>query len=89
MSNKRVTVYQIATPLDFKVAINVSITDMSWDRGGLSSTVNYICCLKIDSEADSMSWSIVMLVYKACSPLILTQRGLRHRTKNAVNVASG
>ena len=36
-----------------------------------------------------MSWSIVMLVYKVCSPLILAQRGKHHRTKNAVNVASG
>ena len=38
MSNKRVTAYQIAIPLDFKVAINGSIADMSWDRGGLSNT---------------------------------------------------
>ena len=38
MSNKRVTAYQIAIPLDFKVAINSLIADMSWDRGGLSST---------------------------------------------------
>ena len=38
MNNKKVTVYQIAIPLDFKVAINGSIADMSWDRGGLSST---------------------------------------------------
>ena len=38
MSNERVTLYQIAIPLDFKVAINVSIADMPWDRGGLSST---------------------------------------------------
>ena len=35
---------------------------------------NYICNLKIDSEAGSMSWSIVMLVYKVCPVLILTQR---------------
>ena len=27
MNNKRVTVYQIAIPLDFKVAINASITE--------------------------------------------------------------
>ena len=38
MSDKRVTVYQIAIPLDFKVAINSSIADVSGDRGGLSST---------------------------------------------------
>ena len=38
MSNKKVTAYQIAIPLDFKVAINSLIADMSWDRGGLSST---------------------------------------------------
>ena len=38
MSNKNVTAYQIAIPLDFKVAINSLIADMSWDRGGLSST---------------------------------------------------
>ena len=38
MSSKRVTAYQIAIPLDFKVAINNSIADVSWDRGGLSST---------------------------------------------------
>ena len=30
MSNKRVTAYQIAIPLHLKVAINSSITDMSW-----------------------------------------------------------
>ena len=65
MSNKKVTAYQVAIPLDFKVAINSSIADMSWDRGNL----------KIDSEAGSMSWSIVMLVYKVCSHLILTQKG--------------
>ena len=38
MSNKGVTAYQIAIPLDFKVAINSLIADMSWDRGVLSST---------------------------------------------------
>ena len=38
MSNKKVTAYQIAIPLDFKVAINSLIADMSLDRGGLSST---------------------------------------------------
>ena len=38
MKNKRVTAYQIAIPLDFKVAIHSSIADMSWDRGGLLST---------------------------------------------------
>ena len=38
MSNKKVTTYQIAIPLYFKVAINSLIADMSWDRGGLSST---------------------------------------------------
>ena len=38
MSNLRVTAYQIAIPLDFKVAINGSIADMSEDRGGRSST---------------------------------------------------
>ena len=38
MNKKRVTAYHIAKPLDFKVAINSSIADMSWDRGGLSST---------------------------------------------------
>ena len=37
MSYKRITAYQIAIPLDFKVAINSSIADMSRDRGGLSS----------------------------------------------------
>ena len=74
MSNKKVTAYQTAIPLDFKVAINSLIAEMSWDRGGLSSTKNYICNLKIASEAGSMSWSIVMLVFKVCSLLILTQR---------------
>ena len=34
MSRKRVTSYQIAIPLDFKVAINSSIGDMSGDKGG-------------------------------------------------------
>ena len=38
MSNEKVTAYQIAIPLDFKVAINSFIADMSWNRGGLSST---------------------------------------------------
>ena len=38
MGNKRVTAYQIAIPLDFKVAINSSIGDMSRDKGGLSNT---------------------------------------------------
>ena len=38
MSNKNVTAYQKAIPLDFKVAINSLIADMSWDKGGLSST---------------------------------------------------
>ena len=38
MSNKKVTAYQTAIPLDNKVAINSLIADMSWDRGGLSST---------------------------------------------------
>ena len=38
ISNKKVTAYQIAIPLNFKVAINSFIADMSWDRGGLSST---------------------------------------------------
>ena len=75
MSNKKVTAYQIAIPLDFKVAINSLIADMSWDRGGLSSTQNYICNLKIDSEAGRLSWSIVILVHKVCSLLTLTQRG--------------
>ena len=37
MSNKRVTAYQIAILLDFKVAVNSSIADMSRDRGGMSS----------------------------------------------------
>ena len=36
-----------------------------------------------------MSWSIVMLVYKVCSPLIFKQREKCHRTMNAVNAASG
>ena len=36
-----------------------------------------------------MSWNGVMLVYRVCSLLILTQRGKCKRTKNAVNVASG
>ena len=40
MSNKKVTAYQIAKPLDFKVAIDSLIADMSRDRGGLSSTKN-------------------------------------------------
>ena len=31
MSNKKVTAYQIAIPLDFKIAINSLIVDMSWD----------------------------------------------------------
>ena len=79
MSNKKVTAYQIAIPLDFKVAINSLIADMSWDRGmGQRQSVkhkNYICNLKIDSQAGSMSWSIVMLVYRGCSLLILTQIG--------------
>ena len=70
--NKKVTAYQIAIPLDFKVVINSIIADMSWDRG---KHKNYIYNLKIDSEAGSTSWSIVMLVYKVCSLLILTQRG--------------
>ena len=35
-----------------------------------------------------MSWGIVMLVHKVSSPLILTQKGYCHRTKNSVNVAS-
>ena len=74
MSNKKVTAYQIAIPLDFKVAINSLIADMSWDTGGVKHK-NYIFDLKIDSEAGSMSWSIVMLVYKVCSLFILTQRG--------------
>ena len=34
MSNKRVTAYQIPIPLDFKVAINSSIGDMSGDKNG-------------------------------------------------------
>ena len=38
MSNKIVTAYQIIIPFDFKVAINSSIADLSWDRGGLAST---------------------------------------------------
>ena len=38
MSNKKVTAYQIAIPIDFKVAINSLIADMCRDRGGLSST---------------------------------------------------
>ena len=38
MSNKKVTAYQIAIPLDLKVAINSLIAETSWDRGGLSST---------------------------------------------------
>ena len=38
MSKYRVTAYQIAIPLDFKVAIYCSIADMSWDRVGLPST---------------------------------------------------
>ena len=36
-----------------------------------------------------MNWSIVMLVYEVCSPLMLKQRGKCHRTMNAVNAASG
>ena len=38
MCIKKVTAYQIVIPLDFKVAINSLVADMSWDRGGLSST---------------------------------------------------
>ena len=38
MSSKKVTAYQMAIPLDLKVAINSLIADMSWDGGGLSST---------------------------------------------------
>ena len=38
MSNKKVAANQIAIPFDFKVAINSLIADMSWDKGGLSST---------------------------------------------------
>ena len=38
MSDKKVTANQIAIPLGFKVAINSLIADMSWERGGLSST---------------------------------------------------
>ena len=34
MSNKKVTAYHIAIPLDFKVAINSFIADMSLDRCG-------------------------------------------------------
>ena len=75
MSNKKVTAYQIAISLDFKVAINSLNADMSWDRGGLSSTKKYFSNLKFDSEVSSKSWSIVMLVYKVCSLLSLTQRG--------------
>ena len=40
MRNTKVTAYQIAIPLDFKVAISSLMADMSWDRGGLSSTKN-------------------------------------------------
>ena len=32
MSNKKVAAYQIAIPLDFKVAINSLIADMSWEK---------------------------------------------------------
>ena len=42
MSSKKVTAYQIAIPLDFKVAINSLIADMSWNSGGLSSTKLYL-----------------------------------------------
>ena len=38
MSNKKVTAYHITMPLDYKVAINSLIADMSWDIGCLSST---------------------------------------------------
>ena len=38
MSNKTVKEYQIAIPLDLKVAINGLIEDISLDRDGLSST---------------------------------------------------
>ena len=40
MSNKKVKFYQIAIPLEFKVAIDNFIADMSWDVGGQSSTKN-------------------------------------------------
>ena len=73
ISNKRVTAYQIAIPLDFKVTINSSVGDMSGKRR-LVKHHNSICPQKIDSEA-GMSWGIVMLVHKVSSPLILTQKG--------------
>ena len=38
MNNKKVTAYQKPIPLDFKVAINSLIADMSLDKGGMSST---------------------------------------------------
>ena len=38
VNNKKVTAYQKAIPFYFKVAIHRLITDMSWDRVGLSST---------------------------------------------------
>ena len=72
MSNERVTAYQIAIPLDFKVAINSSIGDMSGDKCGKSSTRIIFDAKKIDSESGSTSWGSAMLV---STPLILTQKG--------------
>ena len=63
MSNKKVAAYQIAITLDFKVAINSLIADVLGQRRSVKHK-NYICNLKIESEAGNMSWSIVMLVYK-------------------------
>ena len=54
MSNKKVTAYQIAILLDFKVAINSLIADMSWDRGDLLSRKLYLQP-KLDSEVGNMS----------------------------------
>ena len=42
MTNKKVTAYQIAIPLDFKAAINSLIADMSWDRDDLSAQKLYL-----------------------------------------------
>ena len=74
MSNRRVTAFQIAITLDFKVAINSSIGDMSGDKRRLVKHQNSICCQKIDSEGGSMSWGIVMLIHKVSSSLILIQK---------------
>ena len=76
MSNKRVTAYHIAVPLDFKAAINSSIGDVSGTKAARQALELYFC-QKTESEADSMSCGIVMLVHTriVSSPLILTQKG--------------